>query len=118
MPLLFVILSSVSVSLWGQSRPTSDQLRAEELVNSCRQMQRPDEICRVLVTARDISADTVEAVKQFMDLTPNEYAALTVINAVATSRVRVRSRFPHAKQTHYILDFRRDNTTVTLEYSF
>ncbi|MEI7972819.1 MAG: hypothetical protein WCH11_00460 [Bdellovibrio sp.] len=107
--------------LWGQQAsgpPNNYQLQTEELVRSCRQLTRPDEICRVLISARDISTDTLEAIKEFADLSPRQYAVLTLVNALANSRVRIRMKSPWHSTSYFTLDTRRDSSTFTLEYTF
>jgi hypothetical protein len=116
--MIFLFLMS---QLWAQSSsgpPNYSQLQTEELVRSCRQLTRPDEICRVLISARDISTDTLEAIKEFADLSPRQYALLTFVNAVASSRIRIRFKYPWYERTYMTLDVRRDISAVTLEYTF
>lgn len=112
------INSTGALSGASSGPPSPQQIRTDELVLSCQTSRRQDEICRAIVVIKNVGDDSVEAVKEFVQLGSYEYAALTAINVVATGRLRLRSKsflFPNAR---HIYDIRRDEVTIVFEAPF
>jgi hypothetical protein len=77
-----------------------------------------DPICEGLVKLRNVGDDFIESIKEFVDLTPNQYFLLTLANAAIQRRVRFRTRVPGLKDGQFTMDLKEDKSTGIVEFSF
>jgi hypothetical protein len=111
--LTFSLVFINSVSSYGESLNSISHL-AEE----CLRQQTKDEICSTLVNMKQIGDDSVEAIKQYVNLGPTEYYALTVLNIIISKRLRIKNqleRYPTITQT---LDFRSESFMLNFMTTF
>jgi hypothetical protein len=116
-----LLLQLPELSAWGDSKDIyseNQQVKMDELADACARQAKPDEICVIIVNARQIGNDAVEAVKAFLNLTPEEYALLTAANALAQGRIRIRTGVPFLRGVSATFDLQRDETRVLFETSF
>lgn len=88
------------------------------VIQGCLKTPNHDEICNAIVDLKNIGDDSIEAIKQYAKLTPKQYFALTLANALAKQRLRVRTKsyfFEHGNDT---LDLRPDGFFFTFEIKF
>lgn len=103
----------------SSDKNSNEHVNFDSLARACQTEAVRDKICEIIVNARDISNDAVEAVKQYVNLTPFEYAVLTTANAVANKRFRVRFRNPYTRRkVNQTLDIRKDSTMLYAEVDF
>lgn len=112
-PLIFF-----SSNCWSQEEPTEETQSVDEIIKACQASQNKDDICKALVRLREVGDDYIEAIKEYIDLGPYQYAILTVANMFATNRLRVRfGAFLIPKATHTI-DMQKDEIKFTTEIRF
>lgn len=119
--MIILLLQLPELSAWGDSKDIyseNQQVKMDELADACARQAKPDQICVIIVNARQIGNDAVEAVKAFLNLTPEEYALLTAANALAQGRIRIRTGVPFLKGVSSTLDLQRDETRLLFETSF
>jgi hypothetical protein len=99
-------------------RPEEQKVKFDEIADACRQSKNKDKICDIFIEARQIGDDALEAVKQYIELTKNQYAVLTVLNALATGRVRIRSQAYIVNEASLTLDLQKDGTSLVFDKAF
>ncbi|MCE3009539.1 MAG: hypothetical protein LW875_02865 [Proteobacteria bacterium] len=110
-------------SHYGKAAPLieSESAKAgqiDEVIAACAQARKKDEVCDAIVKLKDIGNDALEAIKEFTNLTPAQYFALTVANAMAQGRIRIRTRpkwAPHYEQT---IDIKNKSITILISTQF
>jgi type IV secretory pathway TrbF-like protein len=90
----------------------------DKLADACVQQQSQDDLCMFIIDLKQIGDDSVEAVKQYIVLDEYEYYALTVINAIATARVRIKMESPFRKNATQTIDVRPDSIMISFETRF
>ncbi|MFN7455378.1 MAG: hypothetical protein ACK5RO_12040 [Pseudobdellovibrionaceae bacterium] len=117
---------SIALLLWSHSLKADPLIESEsakdgqidEVIAACAQARKKDEVCDAIVKLRSIGTDAVEVIKEFANLTPAQYFALTVVNAAAQGRIRIRTRpswAPHLEQT---IDIKDESVLITVSTKF
>jgi len=114
---LFVLLIAFSISGSAEAAP-ENTIRLESMADSCLKSSQQDEICQSLIQLRQMGYDSVEAIKQYANLSQNQYTLLTIANAIATKKIRLRSKSYFLKDGYDILDIRKDSASLGLEVKF
>lgn len=78
----------------------------ESLVQECNRQPHRDRICDGIITMKIIGEDSIEAVKEFINLGTYEYYLLTAANFVLTGRLRFKVPVGKISLT---VDYRKDN---------
>lgn len=124
LPLSFGVLACLSPDLsysQDQEQKISDadaEAKLLELSEACRKQQRTDVVCNFLVTIKQVGDDALEAIKAYVDLSENQYKALTVINVLATGRFRLKYKSGLTKTGMDTIDIQKDQFTYTFEDTF
>jgi hypothetical protein len=111
--LTFSVVFINSASSFGESLN-----RISHLAEVCLQQQTKDEICSTLVNMKQIGDDSVEAIKQYADLGPTEYYALTLLNVIISKRLRIKNqleKYPNITQT---LDIKDESILISFRTTF
>ncbi|PWU20345.1 MAG: hypothetical protein C5B49_04445 [Bdellovibrio sp.] len=104
-----------------QASPASTP-NLDSLSQACREQNRKDKICDALITLQQLGNDSIEAIKEFVDLGPYSYTLLTVANFALQRRIRVR--FPpmtvpgFRRRVSSTLDWQRDSISYTVSMEF
>mgnify|MGYP000863917773 CR=1 FL=1 len=88
------------------------------VIQGCLKSPNHDEICNAIVDLKNIGDDSIEAIKQYAKLTPRQYFALTVANALARQRLRIRTKSYFFENGNDTLDLRPDGFFLTFELKF
>ena len=94
------------------------QVPISQLSESCRVSRSQDQICKLILEIEQIGLDSVEAVKQYIKLTPTQYFMLTCANAIAQKRVRIRTQSRLFTNFTEVYDFQESKTFISLETTF
>jgi len=121
---LFILLFQFEVT--AATRSITDPLEQErtakldELYSACMQQKKRDKLCDSVITAKQIGNDSVEYIKEYMDLSPTAYAFLTIANFISTGRFRIKTKSFFIKKAQHIYDYQRDDNQITfiIEKSF
>lgn len=100
--------------------PPPEPRNIEALVNACVVQKSRDEVCKTLIKIKQLGDDYVEAIKEYADLSPDEYAILTTANMIVTKRFRIRYRsllIKH-KKANDIFDYNNGDFTYSIEIPF
>lgn len=111
--LIFLSLFAHSLSTFGQ-----EPISLNKLADACVAQQSQDSLCHVILDLRQIGNDSVEAIKQYIELGPYQYYSLTVLNALATSRIRIKSKSYLFKDGTQTIDLRPDSIIISIEVPF
>ena len=84
----------------------------ELIANECQKLQKKDEMCTLLVDLHAIGLDVIESIKDRVKLTPEEYTALTIANAFASRRVRIKANLFPSTKINQIIDLRPESVIV------
>ena len=93
-------------------------VKVEEMADACAQVHQKDQICSLVLQVRQIGKDAIEAVKEYVALSETEYTLLTIANAAATQRVRLRSGIYNLPNAGLTLDIKKDETNLIFDHSF
>lgn len=120
---LFLILTCSLLGSQANAQSAKEQIqeqkfKMEEITDACSKVQDKDKICGMLLQIRQIGNDAVEFAKAYLDLTPHQYALLTVANSVATGRVRMQTSAPMFADASVAVDIKRSETQVIFMKSF
>ncbi len=88
------------------------------VIQGCLKSPNHDEICNAIVDLKNIGDDSIEAIKQYAKLTPRQYFALTIANALAKQRLRIRTKSYFFENANDTLDLRPDGFFLTFELKF
>lgn len=121
---LIVILSTFSLqSEFCQAaltakdqREQEQQAKIDELYSACTQQKKKDKLCDSLIIARQIGDDSVEYIKEYMQLSPVGYAMLTFANMLATGRFRIKTASFFNKKAQHTYDYQAKNQTWMFIY--
>ncbi len=114
--LIFVLIFLLPALGFGATNSDLDP-KLDALVQGCLRQARRDRICDGLITLKMVGDDSIEAIKEYIDLGVYEYYMLTAANAALTGRIRVR--FPIFRgKWQVILDSQRDATDLVFSRSF
>jgi hypothetical protein len=95
-----------------------NQVQLDQIADACQRQNRKDKMCEALIQLREIGDDAVEAVKNFANLTPTEYALLTAVNSIANGRVRVRTKARFFGNGADTLDIHKQTVALIFERTF
>ncbi|PIS11783.1 MAG: hypothetical protein COT73_02170, partial [Bdellovibrio sp. CG10_big_fil_rev_8_21_14_0_10_47_8] len=95
-----------------------NSIKIDALTDSCLASSKRDEICEALIQFREIGSDSLEAIKAYIHLTPRDYALLTMANAIATGRVRIRTKSYLVEGATDTFDIQKNSTSYTFEIGF
>ena len=97
----------------------SKKIQLDALVSACEQQARRDEVCDGLIKLKQVGDDAVEAIKEYVNLGPFEYAVATALNYAVNGRLRVRSRSFIYRKAEHTYDYKRDGSIeFTFSYAF
>ena len=116
--LLFFSLSSHG----EEGRPTQTEnkkIQIDQLVAACISQQKKDQVCEGLIKLKQIGDDAVEAIKEYVQLGPFEYAVVTAANYAINGRLRIRSRSFLYKKAEHTYDYKKDGSVeFTISWNF
>lgn len=92
--------------------------KLDAVAQACIDAPKKDQICQAIVQLKQVGDDAIETVKEYMHLSPREYAILTFINMVSTGRVRIRTGSKIVAGGTDIVDIKRDYLGYAFEISF
>lgn len=98
------------------AREKETQAKLDELYAACMQQKKKDKICDSVITAKQIGNDSVEFIKEYMNLSPAAYAALTLANMIATGRFRIKTNSFFYRKADHIYDYKTKDNTLTFIY--
>ncbi len=81
-------------------------------------MQKKEGICNLILNVKQLGDDSIETIKEYMNLGPYQYAFLTVANMIANRRLRVKSGVPYLKGVTQTIDIQSGESSITWEYPF
>ena len=87
--------------------------KIDELYSACIQQKKKDKLCDSVITAKQIGNDSVEYIKEYMELTPTMYALLTLANFASTGRIRIKTKSFLFKKAQHVYDYQRDDNKIT-----
>lgn len=102
----------------AEADETNINVQLSTVVDACRSQASKDKICEALITLQQIGDDSIEAVKEYIDLSPRSYAILTAVNAIASSRLRIRTKSFVVKNANHTYDLRKDKAEFLFEMEF
>lgn len=121
--ILFVLLLIPTPSPSALADVHTEQ-KIQEVINACAQHpshqaeRDEDKLCKALVTFKNIGDDAIEAVKEYTNLTPRDYAILTVVNYMVTGRLRIRTKSFFIENGNNTLDIKKEEVVFITEFSF
>lgn len=118
--IVFLLLGSGAAAQYQPSKPGRPNFQSQSvedpkldtLIQACQKAPRRDKICDALITLQMIGNDSIEAVKEYVELGPYEYYALTALNVALTGRLRVR--FALTRTIMSTLDVQKDSTQFSI----
>lgn len=96
----------------------ASQLKIDTISDACHSAPHKDKICEGVVLLKQIGDDSVEAVKEYVDLGPKGYAALTVANWISIGRIRIRTRSFITSRANHTYDIQKDKTEFLFQMDF
>ncbi|GIL17573.1 MAG: hypothetical protein BroJett040_13240 [Oligoflexia bacterium] len=114
----FFILTSLLVPITAHSTEETQAQQIDSLASACLQATKKDKICEAIITMKQIGDDSIEAIKEYIDLTPSQYAVLTAINYAASGRIRIRTNSKIIPGARHIYDIKKDTFMIYLEKDF
>lgn len=111
LPLIFFLC--LSEMAWGQEADP----KLDAIIQGCLQQPQRDKICDSLISLKIIGDDSIEAIKEYVELRPIHYYLLTLANYALTGRLRIHITIPRSP-VKVVLDHRRDATEVILNADF
>jgi hypothetical protein len=105
--ILFLIVAGSGVQARGQQVDP----KLETSIEECLKLPHRDKICDALINLKLIGDDSIEAVKEYIELGPLEYYVLTAANLALTGRLRIKVPIPHSRVTG-IIDRQNDSTSI------
>jgi hypothetical protein len=119
---IFFSIFFLGLQTWADIPTTQEeqerQAKLDDIVSSCTLQKKRDKICDSIITARQIGNDSVEFIKEYMDLPPYAYSMLTALNFLGTGRIRIKTKSSIFKKTDHIYDLQRDKITFIVERKF
>jgi hypothetical protein len=121
MKLVYLLLTSFFLlvsSKPARAEEAKNNVQLSTVVDACRTQANKDKICEALISLQQIGDDSIEAVKEYIDLSPRSYAILTAVNAIASGRLRIRTKSFVIKNANHTYDLRRDKAEFLFEMEF
>lgn len=84
----------------------TDDQKLDAIVQECERQQHRDKICDSLINLKNIGDDSIEAIKEYIELGVYQYYALTALNYALTGRLRIK--FGLTRQLDGTVDIQRD----------
>lgn len=111
--MVFIIL----ITIESRAATSDTDPKLDALIQGCVRQAHRDRICDGLISLRDVGTDSIEAIKEYINLGVYEYYALTALNYAATGRLRIR--FPvFGGRFQLTFDSRRDSNELILSTKF
>ena len=114
---LFLIIV-VSFKADADEAKAADEAKIDAVVNACRDKPKRDKICDALIEFKQVGDDAIELVKNYIQLTPRDYALLTIANILIQGRLRFKTRSNIIPDATDIYDIRTDQFFFSIEKSF
>lgn len=108
--------STAAVQTIQDQKEQEKQAKLDELYAACMQQKKKDKLCDSVISAKQIGDDSVEFIKEYMNLTPTAYAMLTIANMMATGRFRIRTSSFISKKANHIYDYKTRDNSFTFIY--
>lgn len=118
MRLVWVSLIGTLISFAAYGEESEPQPKIETIVDACVQSRSKDQICQVLTEFKEVGNDAVEAIKAYIDLSPREYALLTVANALVNQRIRIKTKSRLLSNAVEIYDIKSSSVSFSIEMNF
>jgi hypothetical protein len=122
--LAIILLSSITKAEQPVDRSNHENVapKARDSINAvataCREMNNHEGACAVVQDIQNIGNDAIEAIKEYVNVGPFEYALLTLVNVGVSQRLRIRSQLPFRKDITQTIDIKKDSYLVSWEKRF